>query len=122
MALALSVFGFAFAAICVWLTVRIINRRERWAKRTAVGLIVGLPLLYVASFGPACWMIAADGARPAALPNLYLPISWAMSQSDAISNTLHSYALFGMRPNTRVMIPINDASYFPIMRVEEGVQ
>ena len=43
----------AFAAICVWLTVRVVNRRERWAKRT-LATVVGLPLLYVASFGPMC--------------------------------------------------------------------
>jgi drug/metabolite transporter superfamily protein YnfA len=38
MAVALSIFGVAFAAFCVWLTVRIINRRERWAKWTVVAL------------------------------------------------------------------------------------
>jgi|GEM_PF-1100265 len=47
----------AFAAFCVWLTVRIINRRERWAKWT-LAATVGLPVLYVLSFGPACWYIA----------------------------------------------------------------
>jgi hypothetical protein len=46
MEIALSVFGIAFVAFCVWLTVRIINRRERWAKWTLAG-VVGLPLLYV---------------------------------------------------------------------------
>jgi hypothetical protein len=30
----------AFAALCVWLTVRIVNRRERWAKRLTVFLVV----------------------------------------------------------------------------------
>ena len=47
--------GVAFAAFCVWLTVRIINRRERWAK-WVLAAVVGLPVLYVASFGPACWL------------------------------------------------------------------
>jgi hypothetical protein len=32
----LAVTGVAFAAFCVWLTVRIVNRRERWAIRTAI--------------------------------------------------------------------------------------
>jgi hypothetical protein len=49
---AIAIVAVAFAAICVWLGVRIYNRRERWAKRT-LALLVGLPLLYVASFGPA---------------------------------------------------------------------
>jgi hypothetical protein len=34
MAAALSIFGVAFAAFCMWLAVRIVNRRERWAKWT----------------------------------------------------------------------------------------
>jgi hypothetical protein len=28
----LPILAIAFAAVCVWLTVRIVNRRERWAK------------------------------------------------------------------------------------------
>ena len=56
MSILLPALGVAFVALCVWLGVRIINRRERWAKRTAVGLVVGLPFLYVLSFGPACWL------------------------------------------------------------------
>jgi hypothetical protein len=52
----LARLGLAFAALAVWLTVRIINRRERWAKRTAVALTVVL-LGYPLSFGPACWII-----------------------------------------------------------------
>jgi len=55
MIILLPALGGVFAAFCVWLTVRIVNRREKWAKWTAVGLL-GLPLLYVLSFGPACWI------------------------------------------------------------------
>jgi hypothetical protein len=50
----LSTLAVAFAAFCVWLTVRIVNRRERWAKRTAVSLVVVL-VGYPLSFGPAMW-------------------------------------------------------------------
>src|SRR5258708_5482927 len=46
----------ALAAFCVWLTVQIVNRRERRAKWTAVGLIIALPMLYVVSVGPVCWL------------------------------------------------------------------
>jgi hypothetical protein len=56
MAVLISVLGIAFAAFCVWLTVRIVNRRERWAKWTLAGVTIGLPLLYAISIGPACWM------------------------------------------------------------------
>src|SRR5437868_2461201 len=46
----LTVVGVAVSAFCVWLTVRIINRRERWARWTAAMLVV--PQAYGASFGP----------------------------------------------------------------------
>jgi hypothetical protein len=52
----LPIFAATFAAVSVWLTVRIVNRRERWAKWT-LAVIAGLPVLYVASFGPACRLI-----------------------------------------------------------------
>ncbi len=51
MALALSIAGIAYAAICVCLAVRIINRRERWAKWT-FAVVLALPILYPLSFGP----------------------------------------------------------------------
>jgi hypothetical protein len=57
MAIALAIFGVSFAAFCVWLTVRIFNRRERWAKWT-LAAVVGVPMLYVASFGPWCWILS----------------------------------------------------------------
>jgi hypothetical protein len=41
----LAVASVAFAAFCIWLGVRIVNRKERWAKWTLAGaLIVGCPL------------------------------------------------------------------------------
>jgi hypothetical protein len=33
MKILLAVLGVAFAAFAVWLVERIVNRRERWAKR-----------------------------------------------------------------------------------------
>jgi hypothetical protein len=45
MAPALSIFGVAFVAFCLWLTVRVVNRRERWAKWTLVAALVFAALL-----------------------------------------------------------------------------
>jgi hypothetical protein len=47
--LLLGTMGLAFGAFCVWLAVRIFNRRERWAKRTA-GLTIALAVVYLLSF------------------------------------------------------------------------
>jgi hypothetical protein len=63
LAATLPILAVAFAAFGIWLGVRIFNRRERWAKRLAVG-IACLPILYALGFGPACWLIAYIGVAP----------------------------------------------------------
>ena len=73
MALAMSIFGVAFAAFCVWLTVRVMNRRERWAKWTLTG-VIGLPILYVASIGPACWITSRTNRGGKLIPKVYQPV------------------------------------------------
>jgi hypothetical protein len=55
MSVFIAVLGTAFAAFVVWLAVRIVNRRERWAKRTALLLVI-VPTLYVLSIGPFVWL------------------------------------------------------------------
>src|SRR5262245_35651024 len=47
--------GLVFAAFCIWLGIRIANRREKRAKRTAIALAV-LMLVYVLSIGPVNWI------------------------------------------------------------------
>jgi hypothetical protein len=75
MNIVLPALAVAFAAFCVWLGVRVYNRRERWAKWTAVA-VVGLPVLYVLSFGPACWMADGTEAADPLLWTFYSPIEW----------------------------------------------
>jgi hypothetical protein len=41
----LAAFGATLAAFAVWLTVRIVNRREKWANWTA-GAVVAVMILY----------------------------------------------------------------------------
>jgi ABC-type Fe3+ transport system permease subunit len=55
MSIVLPALSVAFAAFVVWLTVRIVNRRERWAKWTLAATLA-LPVLYVASLGPVFWV------------------------------------------------------------------
>jgi hypothetical protein len=43
--------GVFLTAFCIWLTVRIVNRREKWAKRTAIALVLVLGI-YPLSIGP----------------------------------------------------------------------
>jgi hypothetical protein len=51
----IAALAIAFTAFCIWLTVRIVNRRERWAKWMLAG-VVALLILYPMSRGPALWL------------------------------------------------------------------
>ena len=51
MSILLPAIAVAIAAFFVWLAVRFVNRRGRWAQWTALVLVV-LTVLYVAGFGP----------------------------------------------------------------------
>jgi hypothetical protein len=115
MTIILFTLSVAFAAFCVWLTVRIVNRRERWARWTLVGLLVGLPVLYVLSFGPACWWIATTiqevpggppiGNNAVYAPRAYWPIGWASIRSPYLKLAFAWYGrLIGRR--SAVLAPV----------------
>jgi hypothetical protein len=84
MAAAMSIFGIAFAAFCVWLTVRIANRRERWVKRTAATLMVVLVVGYPLSIGPFVWLCAneylSDASADLVARSIYGPVTWLYEQ------------------------------------------
>jgi hypothetical protein len=114
MTVTLSIFGIAFAAFCVWLTVRIINRRERWAKWTLAGVIVGLPVLYVASFGPACWIashtVRFDSSYDS-IPVAYWPIGRMTLMENIVGDCLLRYAQFGMKTDAWISIPTSSDGF-----------
>jgi hypothetical protein len=90
----LLALAVAFAAFCAWLGVRIVNRRERWAKWTAVGL--GVLLVYPLSFGPACWISSRTGRGFAAVNMVYQPLMKACWRGSVPPNKdlLQRYAKF----------------------------
>lgn len=53
MSIVLLSLGVAFAAFCIWLTVRIVNRRERWAMRLALMSVVAVLTWYALTVGPS---------------------------------------------------------------------
>ncbi|MBS0266926.1 MAG: hypothetical protein JSS02_33675 [Planctomycetes bacterium] len=74
MTIFLPTLAVAFSAFCVWLTVRFVNRRELWAKWT-LAVVVGVPLLYFVSFGPACWIHQRTGVLGSVIARVYSPIA-----------------------------------------------
>lgn len=108
MDVAVPIIGIAFAAFCIWLLVRIVNRRERWAKWTAVGLVIGLPVLYVLSFGPACW--ATSQPRPLVNPPqnwmfIYLPLSLYIREKKPEPCSLAMWVRLGLPRHHCVALP-----------------
>src|SRR5580765_999977 len=101
----LSTSAVAFAAFCVWLAVRIINRRERWAKWTLAATIIGTPVLYVASFGPACW-ITSRVAEPHPIFNtVYTPLCTAAGAVGGSTwDVLTRFGGIGMPPNSMLVL------------------
>jgi hypothetical protein len=102
-------------AFCIWLTVRIVNRKERWAKRMALALVAILPILYVASFGPACWWMATTiqqvpggpriGSNAAYASRAYWPIGWVSARYPNLKSMFAWYArLFGARSAVLVRV------------------
>jgi hypothetical protein len=104
MTILLTTLAVAFAAFCVWLAVRIFNRRERWAKWTLAAAI-GLPVLYVLSFGPACWITSRRFDTQ--LTGFYWPIGWVMleGRDSVITDPLYGYGKLGMPRGSIVEIP-----------------
>jgi len=102
----LPALGVAFAAIFVWLGVRILNRRERWAMLTAAAM-VGLPVLYIVSFGPACWVSSREeNVQPVPiLPLIYLPFTYSVDDSGQLNGLLLRFAAIGMRQDRAVRLP-----------------
>jgi hypothetical protein len=99
MTILLPTLAVAYAAFCIWLTVRIVNRRERSVKWTLVARVVGPPVLYVLSFGPACWLAAqiepieGEPNTLAVLATVYRPvISLTRSESNPASSMTMQYA------------------------------
>jgi hypothetical protein len=76
-----------FIAFYVCLTVRIVNRRERWATQTLAAVVV-VPVLYVASFGPACWVVSRTGIGIQAIPTIYLPVITRMNGAGTIETNV----------------------------------
>jgi hypothetical protein len=90
----IATLSVACAAFAVWLTVRVINRRERWAKRTAAAMVAA-PALYFLSWGPAIWLYHKLG-RPRWFENVvgpvYLPLDWIAAHGPVwLTDALASY-------------------------------
>jgi apolipoprotein N-acyltransferase len=87
LAIVLPILAVAFSAFCVWLVVRIVNRRDRWAKWT-LAATVGLPVVYLLSTGPVIWLWRRDLLPYSVIDVLYEPF---MNAPDPIYEAVKWY-------------------------------
>jgi hypothetical protein len=79
MSIVLPALAVGFAALCIWLAVRICNRRERWATRTAFWLFAAYPT----SFLMVILMDMAGllgGLDMSIAVKIYSPLVWILDQ------------------------------------------
>jgi hypothetical protein len=79
----LPALAATFAAFCVWLTVRVVNRRERWAKWT-LAITLLLLAVYPFSYGPARWFYLKTGIPEWTWPvvdSTFEPLWWVRENS-----------------------------------------
>jgi hypothetical protein len=78
-----------------------------------VSLLIGLPVLYVASFGPACW-IAADphpighplrSSTPPRLMTVYWPLGSVAAKRSRLSFWLQWWMYVGAKKGSTVCVP-----------------
>jgi hypothetical protein len=84
-------FGAGAAACGIWLTVRAINRRERWASRLAVGISVAMPILYLLSIGPATWGAQSGYVSTGFFRIFYAPVALICEWSEPCGALLLKY-------------------------------
>ena len=70
----LLVSSTAVTAFCIWLVLRICNRREKWAKRLAIWAAAVVLAGYPLSVGPACWISSHTGRGAGNVSRLFQPI------------------------------------------------
>ncbi len=82
-----------------------------------------LSVLYVLSFGPACWIVSRQGSGEGRIPRIYWPIGWASARwPEWIGRPIVWYAELGMPKGGIVSIPFDPAeaefigSWMPVVR------
>jgi len=108
------IFGVVLTGFCLWFGVRVFNRKERWAKRTVLAMLIVFPL-YIASLGPASWL-ASWGVSPLnPTAKFYLPMFCAVDHTPLqvdpwITDALAWYTRVGEKSDGQIYGRLYDES------------
>jgi len=77
------------------------ERKKTHVWHWAAALLIGLPVLYIASFGPACWIVSRTNRGALPLAVVYHTIAEAMwwSPESALASALDRYSRLGAAPD-----------------------
>jgi len=96
--------------------------------------VAAMPILYVASFGPACWIrswcfqrsppyvAGTPGPPEPVLSMAYMPLGWLIENAPRpIDDALYTYAVIGMgRPGCYALVPVDlDGTQQQLMYLRE---
>lgn len=88
------------------------RRNSDWTKWFAAGaILVGLLVLYVASFGPACWIATNLDSDPGRrlVAKIYYPVFLVVWEGPIpASQALYWYANAGIPESRVVLVPVDD--------------
>jgi hypothetical protein len=91
MSILLPALAVAFAAFCVWLAVRIVNRRTPpKLKPLMITAVVVAVVAYPLSIGPVAYLVLT-GRLPEQCMWIYRPLVFASRNSKAIRTAIYGY-------------------------------
>lgn len=85
------------------------SRRFRWA----LVVVAILPLTYVGSFGPVCWIVADQApGEPSPIWLIYAPLSRASfrSETELVRLAVHWWAGIGIAPGSYALMPLPEGN------------
>ncbi len=91
------------------------DRKKPGVAFWATVVVVCLPLLYVLSVGPACWVAThTDLFGNGDLPVIYRPIGWLCYHSEVAEKVIFAYARLWMKRNESVDVQTRDGYWMGI--------
>src|SRR5262249_24332047 len=71
------------------------DERQKPVWPCIVILLIGLPVLYVGSWGPACWVSSRGNCGAATVSVVYRPLAWRMARSERFDEAVSWYSELG---------------------------
>jgi hypothetical protein len=72
------------------------NDRQKPTWPWIVAVLIALPVLYIASFGPVCWVAASYRMNGDSLSSVYAPVFWTLNHGPSwLRNAADRYVHVG---------------------------